>query len=164
MKDILTNYFSEIVSGIGAFGSVLGAIVAWLQYRKAKLSAEDARSSELKLLSMIKKNEMSRDTQRIKGLVERLSKYVRRGQRLRGNAGLNIKEDISKVIEFRNDFSSNSRYAKEHSKELTAINKIATSIDFSDVEEEERISSVNSLIEELNEIAVSIDEKVAINE
>ncbi|BFM21125.1 hypothetical protein [Gilvimarinus japonicus] len=160
MKSFLISYFSEIISGLGAIGSLLGALFAWIQHSKAKSSADSARESESKLLEAIKNNEMSRDIQRIKTLVERLSKYAHKGQSIR-SSGLNLSGDIQQVISFRNDFSSNSRYAREHSTKLAEINRVCATIDFKNATEDDRISSINEIIEFLNEIAVSIDEKVS---
>ncbi|EJL6485467.1 hypothetical protein V9R55_003475 [Vibrio cholerae] len=153
----------DFVSGLGAIGSVFGAGVAWLQYRKARDSASEASKIELRLMDVMKQKDLVKEVEKIKALVKKLGRYVRRGQNI-SRQGLSIEDDLAEVTDFRNDFKATYKHSETFKKELDEIFNLLITIDFNKAEENERIDAISSLIESLNTIAVAIDHEANKND
>lgn len=158
-----TNNIAEIISTAGAIGSVIGAYIAWLQFRKAKSSAEAASVIENRLTEVMRQKEMVREVQKIKSLIQKLSRYVRPGQSVK-RLGLSLEQDLEELTNFRNDFKSSSKYSISFKDPLDGIFNIVTSVHFEGAEEAERISSIKTIIEHLTDIAVMIDREASSND
>ncbi|HHG3164449.1 TPA: hypothetical protein ACPVW4_004568 [Vibrio parahaemolyticus] len=153
----------DFISGLGAVGSVLGAGIAWLQYRKARDSADEASKIEIRLMDVMRQKDLVKEVEKIKALVKKLGRYVRRGQNI-SRQGLSIEDDLAEVTDFRNDFKGSFKHSEKFKKELDEIFNLLTKIDFKNAEEIERIDAISSLIENLNTIAVAIDHEANKND
>ena len=149
----------DIWSILGAIGSLLGAFFAWVQFKKAKSSADQAASVELRLTTLLKQREMVKEVQKIKVLVHKLGNYARPGKSS-NRMGLSLDREIEEVMQFTNEFKSTSSHSENFKESLDGILEIITSIDFKKSEESERISAIKGLLEYLSGIAVEIDKEV----
>ncbi|MGF1906166.1 hypothetical protein, partial [Aliivibrio salmonicida] len=147
-----SSYLTEIVSGLGAIGSVVGALFAWLQHHKAKNSAENASTIEGRLMEIMKQKELIKEVEKIKAIVRKLGRYVRRGQNL-NKQGLSLEDDLAELTEFRNEFKASFKHSKQFETELDEIFNTIKQTDFNDTSEFERIEAISSIIENLNTIA-----------
>lgn len=161
--ELLEIYSTEIISAGGALGSITGAFIAWLQYRKASASAKSASDVEFRLLSRIKRKDMAKEVQKIQSLVENLSRYIKPGRNFSG-IGLSLHNDIDSVIKYRNQLKSSSDYSANFEKELDKIINFVTSTNFKTASEEGRISAIIGIIELLNKISSEIDREANRND
>ena len=106
---------------------------------------------------------MTKEVQKIKSLVEKLSKYIKPGQKFSG-LGMNLQNDIDEVTHYRNHLKSSSDFSTRYEKQLDEILKVITSTNFKDATEQDRIVSITGVIELLNTIASSIDKEASSHE